>query len=108
MILLNEIQECPRARTAIKFLVEDGRLGYIETSSSLGVKTRQVPSYPMGFEGQYRMYPLDFEEYRLANGVQQSTIDMLRGQWLRAGRHLSAVAYEHVPGAGAVARATAL
>ena len=78
LILLDEIQECPRARTAIKFLVEDGRFDYIETGSLLGVKTRQVPSYPVGFEEQYRMYPLDFEEYCLANGVQQSTIDMLR------------------------------
>ncbi|NMN02112.1 ATP-binding protein [Bifidobacterium panos] len=78
LILLDEIQECPRARTAIKFLVEDGRFDYIETGSLLSVKTKQVPSYPVGFEEQYRMYPLDFEEYCLANGVQQSTIDMLR------------------------------
>lgn len=78
LILLDEIQECPRARTAIKSLVEDGRFAYVETGSLLGVRTKEVPSYPIGFEEPYRMYPLDFEEFCLANGVQQATIDTLR------------------------------
>ena len=77
LVLLDEIQECPAARTAIKFLVEDGRFDYVETGSLLGVKTRQVASYPVGFEEQLRMYPLDFEEFCMANGVQDSTLDML-------------------------------
>lgn len=79
LVLLDEIQECPRARTAVKFLVEDGRFDYVETGSLLGVKTRQVPSYPVGFEEHLPMFPLDFEEFCLANGVQRETIDMLRG-----------------------------
>lgn len=78
LVLLDEIQECPRARTAIKFLVEDGRFDYVETGSLLGVRVRDVPSYPVGFEEQYRMFPMDFEEFCLANGVQRSTIDLLR------------------------------
>lgn len=78
LILLDEIQECPNARTAIKFLVEDGRFDYIETGSLLGVKFNDVRSYPVGFEEIYRMYPMDFEEYAVANGVQQTTLDMLR------------------------------
>lgn len=78
LILLDEIQECPNARTAIKFLVEDGRFDYVETGSLLGVKTRQVASYPVGFEEPYRMYPMGFEEYCWANGVQDETIDLLR------------------------------
>lgn len=78
LILLDEIQECPDARTAIKFLVEDGRFDYIETGSLLGVKYNDVRSYPVGFEEIYHMYPMDFEEYAAANGVQQSTIDHLR------------------------------
>ena len=81
LILLDEIQECPSARTAIKFLVEDGRFDYVETGSLLGVKNKQVASYPVGFEEQLRMYPLDFEEFCLANGVQESTIDMLRDRF---------------------------
>ena len=81
LILFDEIQECPAARTAIKFLVEDGRFDYVETGSLLGVKTRQITSYPVGFEEQLRMYPLDFEEFCMANGVQEQTLDMLRSHF---------------------------
>ncbi len=78
LILLDEIQECPNARAAIKFLVEDGRFDYIESGSLLGVKMKNVPSYPVGFEELYRMYPMDFEEFLWANGVQESTIQHLK------------------------------
>lgn len=78
LILLDEIQECPNARTAIKFLVEDGRFDYVETGSLLGVKTRQIASYPVGFEEPCRMYPMGFAEYCRANGVQSETIDLLK------------------------------
>lgn len=77
LVLLDEIQECPNARTAIKFLVEDGRFDYIETGSLLGVRYKEVKSYPVGFEEIYKMYPMDFEEYLWANGVQESTISYL-------------------------------
>ena len=63
LIFLDEIQECPNARTAIKFLVDDGRFDYIESGSLLGVQYKQVPSYPVGYEEIYQMYPMDFEEY---------------------------------------------
>ena len=78
LILFDEIQECPNARTAIKFLIEDGRFDYIETGSLLGVKNKVVRSLPVGFEELYTMYPMDFEEFILANGVQKTTIDTLR------------------------------
>ena len=78
LVLLDEIQECPNARTAIKFLVEDGRFDYIETGSLLGVRLKQVKSYPVGYEEIYYMYPMDFQEYISANGVQQKTIDYLK------------------------------
>lgn len=77
LVLLDEIQECPNARTAIKFLVEDGRFDYIETGSMLGVRFKEVRSYPVGFEEIYRMYPLDFEEFLWANGVPDSAIEKL-------------------------------
>lgn len=82
LILLDEIQECPNARTAIKFLVEDGRFDYIETGSLLGVKNKVVRSLPVGFEELYTMYPMDFEEFIIANGVQQTTIDTMRSAYL--------------------------
>ena len=77
LIFLDEIQECPEARTAIKFLVEDGRFDYIESGSMLGVRHKNVKSYPVGYEEIYRMYPMDFEEYLWANGLQASTIEYL-------------------------------
>lgn len=77
LVLFDEIQECPNARTAIKFLVEDGRFDYIETGSMLGVRFKEVRSYPVGFEEIYRMYPLDFEEFLWANGVPESTVEYL-------------------------------
>lgn len=74
LILFDEIQECPNVRTAIKFLVEDGRFDYIESGSLLGQRYKDVLSYPVGFEEIYRMYPMDFEEYCIANGVQEETL----------------------------------
>ena len=78
LVLLDEVQECSQARTAIKFLVSDGRFDYIETGSLLGVKTGDVTSYPVGFEEHLSMYPLTFGEFCRANGVQQETFDYLK------------------------------
>ncbi|MCD8196728.1 MAG: AAA family ATPase [Lachnospiraceae bacterium] len=77
LIFLDEIQECPNARCAIKFLVEDGRFDYIESGSMLGVRYKEVRSYPVGFEEIFYMYPMSFEEYARANGVQDSTFALL-------------------------------
>ena len=78
LILFDEVQECPRVRSAIKFLVEDGRFDYIESGSLLGVRYKEVPSYAVGYEEICYMYPMDFEEYIRANGVQDSTIELLK------------------------------
>ena len=78
LIFLDEIQECPEARTAIKFLVEDGRFDYIESGSLLGVTYQRVPSLPVGFEEAHTMYPLDLEEFALAMQVQPSTFTHIR------------------------------
>ena len=78
LIFLDEIQECPQARAAIKFLVEDGRFDYIESGSPLGVKTNSVPSFPVGFETPLTLYPLDFSEFCMACGLQPETFDYLK------------------------------
>lgn len=78
LIFFDEIQECPSARTAIKFLVDDGQFDYIESGSLLGVRYKEVKSYPVGYEENYRMYPLDFEEFATANGIQPQTIEYLK------------------------------
>lgn len=93
LVLFDEIQECPNVRTAIKFLVEDGRFDYIESGSMLGVKFKNVRSYPVGFEEIYQMYPMDFEEYLLANGVQPSTIEGLLESFA-AGKPVSETVHE--------------
>ena len=78
LIFLDEVQECPNARTAIKFLVEDGRFDYVESGSLLGTKFKKVKSFPVGFEEIYQMYPMDFEEFLWANGVPDDTIQYLQ------------------------------
>lgn len=78
LVFFDEVQECPNVRTAIKFLVEDGRFDYIESASLLGTKHKTVKSLPVGFEEIYHMYPMDFEEFLWANGVQDATIQYLK------------------------------
>ena len=78
LIFFDEIQECPNARTAIKFLVDDGRFDYIESGSLLGVRYKEVPSYAVGFEEIVSMYPMNFREFLRANGVQDTTFTTLQ------------------------------
>ncbi|MCL2196754.1 MAG: AAA family ATPase [Treponema sp.] len=78
LIFFDEVQSCPQARTAIKFLVEDGRFDYIESGSLLGIGYKDVSSYPVGYEEQASMYPLDFEEFLWAKGITPEVINKLR------------------------------
>jgi len=82
LIFFDEIQSCPQARTAIKFLVEDGRFDYIESGSLLDINYKEVSSYPVGFEEQLNMYPLDFEEFLWAKGIASEVIDELREAYI--------------------------
>ena len=78
LIFFDEVQECLEVRTAIKFLVDDGRFDYIESGSLLGINYKEIKSYAVGYEENRTMYPMDFEEFAIANGIQQSTFDMLK------------------------------
>ena len=80
IIILDEIQECPDARTALKFFQLDGRFDVIGTGSLLGVKGygREPKSIPVGYETVIDMYPLDFEEFLWACGSTPEIIDKLR------------------------------
>lgn len=78
LVFFDEIQSCPNARTAIKFLVEEGQFDYIESGSLLGINYKDVSSYPVGFEEQIDMYPLDFEEFLWAMNVGEDVIGMIR------------------------------
>ena len=80
VIIFDEIQDCPEARTALKFFKEDGRFDVIGTGSLLGVKgyCKQPKSIPVGSETLIEMHPLDFEEFLWANGITPQIIDKLK------------------------------
>lgn len=80
VLVLDEIQDCPEARTSLKFFHTDGRFDVIGTGSLLGVKGygRELRSVPVGSETVIDMYPLDFEEFLWANGIEEPVISMLR------------------------------
>lgn len=80
VIILDEIQECPEARTALKFFKTDGRYDVIGTGSLLGVKGygKEPKSVPVGYETVITMYPLDFEEFLWANGINEMLTEKLK------------------------------
>jgi len=78
LIFLDEIQECPNARTALKFLALDGRFDVIASGSLLGISYKEVSSIPVGYEEQVEMHSLDFEEFLWANGYDADKISVLR------------------------------
>lgn len=80
VLVLDEIQECPEARTALKFFRLDGRYDVIGTGSLLGVRGygKEPKSIPVGYETVIDMYPLDFEEFLWANGITAPVIGLLK------------------------------
>lgn len=63
VIIFDEVQDCPRAREAIKFLVADGRYDYIETGSLISIKKNVKDIVIPSEEETLEMYPMDFEEF---------------------------------------------
>ena len=78
LLFFDEIQSCPRARTALKFLTQDGRFDVIASGSLLGINYKEVPSYPVGYVEHLQMHSLDFEEFLWANGVLPGSVDDIR------------------------------
>ena len=68
LIVFDEVQLCPRARQAIKRLVEDGRYDYIETGSLISIKKNVKDILIPSEERKISMYPMDFEEFLWAKG----------------------------------------
>lgn len=91
LIFLDEIQECPNARTALKSFAIDDRYDVIASGSLLGIKYKNKKmrdrcgpkSIPVGYERQVTMHSLDFEEFLWARGVTEEAIDVLRGYFRR-------------------------
>ena len=80
VIVFDEVQKCPLARQAIKYLVEDGRFDYIETGSLISIKKNTEDITIPSEEDRIQMYPMDFEEFRWALG-DEAIVPLLRKFW---------------------------
>ena len=91
LLFLDEIQDCANARTAFKFLAEDGRMDVIASGSLLGIKYKskkrraesEPRSIPVGFERSVTMHSLSFEEFLWAKGYTNTDFDSLREHFER-------------------------
>ncbi len=76
-IIFDEVQNCPLARQAIKYLVKDGRYDYIETGSLISIKKSTKDITIPSEEERVTLYPMDYEEFRWALG-DDATVPLLR------------------------------
>ena len=81
LIFLDEIQEYPELITLLKFLNDDNKYTYIASGSLLGITLNQISSIPIGSIEIMKMYPLDFEEFLFANGMNEVYIDYMRDKF---------------------------
>lgn len=81
LIFIDEIQVYPHLLTLLKFLQQDHRFTYIASGSLLGVTLSETTSIPMGSIRKIRMFPLDFEEFLYANGMNDLAISVLRKKY---------------------------
>jgi len=79
LIVFDEVQKCPMARQAIKYLVQDGRYDYIETGSLISIKQNTKNITIPSEEERIQMYPMDYEEFRWALGDE--TFPLLQNFW---------------------------
>ena len=77
LIFIDEIQAYPHLLTLLKFLAQDGKFTFIASGSLLGVTLSQTTSIPMGSIRKVRMFPLDFEEFLYANGLNEFAVSAI-------------------------------
>ena len=83
LIFIDEIQAYPHLLTLLKFLSQDDKFTYIASGSLLGVTLSETTSIPMGSIRKVRMFPLDFEEFLYANGMNEIVISSMRKKFER-------------------------
>lgn len=83
LIFIDEIQAYPHLLTLLKFLAQDNRFTYIASGSLLGVTLSQTTSIPIGSICKVRMFPLDFEEFLYANGMNEIVVSSMRKKFER-------------------------
>ena len=81
LIIFDEVQFCPKARAAIKYLVADGRYDYIETGSLVSIRKSVENILVPSEEESIEMYPMDFEEFLWAMN-ENSLMDFIQHQYL--------------------------
>ena len=81
LIYIDEVQQYPHLLTLLKFLSQDNKFTYIASGSLLGVTLSQTTSIPMGSIRKIRMFPLDFEEFLYANGMNEIVVSSLRAKF---------------------------
>lgn len=77
VIIFDEVQKCPQARQAIKYLVKDGRYDYIETGSLISIRKNTKDITIPSEEERLTLHPMDYEEFRWAMG-DEATVPLLR------------------------------
>lgn len=77
VIIFDEVQQCPKARQAIKYLVKDGRFDYIETGSLISIRKNTKDISIPSEEYRVEMFPMDYEEFLWALG-DEVTMPLLR------------------------------
>lgn len=95
LVFLDEIQSYPHLMTMLKFLNQEARYTYVASGSQLGVALSETASVPIGSIEIDEMYPLDFEEFLLAMGCGQETIDGMREKFL-AGESLNESLHNYI------------
>ena len=81
LIFIDEIQAYPHLLTLLKFLSQDNKFTYIASGSLLSVTLSQTTSIPIGSIRKVRMYPLDFEEFLYANGMNEFVISAVQNKF---------------------------
>lgn len=81
IVFFDEIQKCPEIVTKIKFLVDEGSFKYVMSGLLLGVELHGIASAPVGYLTILEMYPMDFEEFMIANEISKVTLDMLENKY---------------------------
>ena len=100
LLFLDEIQECPQAITALKFLTQAEEIDVIASGSALGIAYKQTASFPVGAVEFLDMTSLDLEEFLWAIGIGEDVIDTVRSYFVRKapvpqGIHTKMMEYLH-------------
>ena len=83
LIFFDEIQVYPHLLTLLKFLANDRKFTFIASGSLLGVTLSETTSIPMGSIRKIRMFPLDFEEFLYACGMNEFAVSAIRQKFLQ-------------------------